>query len=60
MSLRVAHVGTGNVGRLALRQLITDPRFDLVALGVSTPAKLRWTSCATTAVVICLDTSPDR
>lgn len=40
MSVRVAHVGTGNVGRLALRQLITDPRFELVALGVSTPEKV--------------------
>jgi hypothetical protein len=40
MSLRVAHVGTGNVGRLALRQLITDTRFELVAVGVSTPEKV--------------------
>jgi hypothetical protein len=35
----VAHVGTGNAGRLALRQLITDPRFDLRAVCVSAAAK---------------------
>jgi hypothetical protein len=40
MTTRVAHVGTGNVGRLALRQLVTDPRFELVGLAVSTPAKV--------------------
>lgn len=40
MAIRVAHVGTGNVGRLALRQLIEDTRFDLVALCVSTPEKV--------------------
>jgi hypothetical protein len=40
MAIRVAHVGTGNVGRLALHQLVTDARFELVALGVSTPAKV--------------------
>ncbi|MYR05444.1 diacylglycerol kinase [Gordonia sp. SID5947] len=40
MPIRVAHVGTGNVGRLALRQLIDDPRFDLVGLFVSSPAKV--------------------
>jgi hypothetical protein len=40
MGIRVAHVGTGNVGRLALRQLVTDARFELVALGVSTPEKV--------------------
>jgi hypothetical protein len=40
MSIRVAHLGTGNVGRPALRQLVTDPRFELVALGVATPEKV--------------------
>lgn len=40
MAIRVALVGTGNAGRLALRQLIRDdPRFELVAVGVSTPEK---------------------
>ncbi|AZG44621.1 NAD(P)H-dependent amine dehydrogenase family protein [Gordonia insulae] len=40
MAIRVAHVGTGNVGRLALRQLIDDARFELVGLCVSTPDKV--------------------
>ncbi|WP_439028929.1 NAD(P)H-dependent amine dehydrogenase family protein [Gordonia terrae] len=40
MSIRVALVGTGNVGRLCLTQLIDDPRFDLVAVCVSTPEKV--------------------
>ncbi|GAB08182.1 hypothetical protein GOARA_004_00220 [Gordonia araii NBRC 100433] len=40
MAIRVAHVGTGNVGRLALTQLIEDPRFELVGVCVSTPAKV--------------------
>ncbi|GAC69632.1 NAD(P)H-dependent amine dehydrogenase family protein [Gordonia soli] len=40
MALRVAHVGTGNVGRLALTQLIEDPRFELTAVVVSTPEKV--------------------
>ena len=35
MAIRVALVGTGNCGRLALIQLVEDPRFDLVAVGVS-------------------------
>jgi 2,4-diaminopentanoate dehydrogenase len=38
--LRVAHVGTGNAGRLALRQVIADPRFELVAVSVSSPDKV--------------------
>jgi hypothetical protein len=38
--LRVAHVGTGNVGRLALRQVVVDPRFELVAVCVSSPDKV--------------------
>jgi hypothetical protein len=40
MSIRVAQVGTGNAGRLTLRQLIADERFELVAVGVSTPEKV--------------------
>lgn len=40
MSIPVALVGTGNCGRLALVQLIQDPRFDLVAVGVSTDDKV--------------------
>ncbi|MCV7259113.1 NAD(P)H-dependent amine dehydrogenase family protein [Mycobacterium shimoidei] len=40
MTIRVAHIGTGNVGRLALSQLITDPRFELTGVCVSTPAKV--------------------
>ncbi len=40
MSIRVAQVATGNAGRLTLRQLITDERFELVAVGVSSPDKV--------------------
>ncbi|MBW0011853.1 diacylglycerol kinase [Mycobacterium sp.] len=40
MTIRVAHVGTGNVGRLALAELITNPQFELTALCVSTPEKV--------------------
>lgn len=40
MVIRVAQVGTGNAGMLTLRQLIQDARFELVAVGVSTPAKI--------------------
>ncbi|MEU1985663.1 diacylglycerol kinase [Nocardia sp. NPDC019395] len=40
MALRVVLVGTGNAGRIALTQLITDPRFELVGVGVSTPEKV--------------------
>lgn len=40
MALRVGLVGTGNCGRIALIQLIEDPRFDLVAVGVSTEEKV--------------------
>lgn len=39
MAVRVVHVATGNVGRIALSQLIEDPRFDLVGLVVSDPEK---------------------
>lgn len=40
MAIRVAHIGTGNVGRLALSQLITDPRFELTGVCVSSEAKV--------------------
>lgn len=40
MAIRVALVGTGNCGRLALIQLIEDPRFELVAVGTSTDGKV--------------------
>ncbi len=40
MAIRVAHIGTGNVGRLALNQLIIDPRFELTAVWVSSEAKV--------------------
>lgn len=40
MAIRVVHIGTGNVGRLALAELIANPAFDLVGLCVSTPEKV--------------------
>lgn len=40
MAIRVAHIGTGNVGRLALSQLVSDPRFELTAVWVSSDAKI--------------------
>ena len=40
MATRVVHIGTGNVGRLALAELIENPAFDLVGLCVSTPEKV--------------------
>lgn len=40
MPIRVAHIGTGNVGRLALIELIENPQFELVGLCVSTPGKV--------------------
>ena len=40
MAIRVAHVGTGNVGGLALAELITNPQFELTGVCVSTPAKV--------------------
>ena len=36
MTFKVAQIGTGNVGRHALTQLITDPRFELTGVWVST------------------------
>jgi 2,4-diaminopentanoate dehydrogenase len=40
MPIRVALIGTGNCGKLALRQLINDPRFELAGVWVSTDAKV--------------------
>lgn len=40
MAIRVAHVGTGNVGGLALTELITNPQFELTGVCVSTQEKV--------------------
>jgi 2,4-diaminopentanoate dehydrogenase len=40
MAIRVAHVGTGNVGRLALSELVRNPAFELTGLCVSSPEKV--------------------
>src|SRR6201992_2917549 len=40
MAIRVAHIGTGNVGRLALIQLVTSPQFELTGGCVSTREKV--------------------
>ncbi|AFM17638.1 hypothetical protein Mycch_2877 [Mycolicibacterium chubuense NBB4] len=40
MAIRVALLGTGNCGSLALRQLVEDPRFDLTGVWVSSEAKV--------------------
>ncbi|WP_395695175.1 diacylglycerol kinase [Nocardioides sp.] len=40
MAIRVAQVATGNAGRLTLRQLITDDRFELVGVSTSSPEKV--------------------
>ena len=40
MAIRVAHVGTGNVGGLALAELITNPQFELTGMCVSTATKV--------------------
>ncbi|MBJ8346532.1 diacylglycerol kinase [Antrihabitans sp. YC2-6] len=40
MTIRVAQVATGNAGRLTLRQLIDDDRFELVAVSVSNAEKV--------------------
>jgi 2,4-diaminopentanoate dehydrogenase len=40
MAIRVAHIGTGNVGRLALTGLITNPQFELTGVCVSSQAKV--------------------
>ena len=39
MAIKVAAIGTGNVGRHALTQLIVDPRFELTGVWVSSDAK---------------------
>src|SRR6188768_1083801 len=40
MTIRVAQVATGNAGRLTLRQLIADDRFELVAVSTTDPDKV--------------------
>jgi hypothetical protein len=40
MAIRVAQVGTGNVGGHALTELITNPAFELTAVWVSSEAKV--------------------
>lgn len=40
MAIRVAHIGTGNVGRLALAELIENPAFELTVVAVSNPDKV--------------------
>jgi 2,4-diaminopentanoate dehydrogenase len=40
MAIRVAHVGTGNVGGLALTELVTNPQFELTGVYVSSPEKV--------------------
>jgi len=40
MAIRVAHIATGNVGRLALGELIENPAFALTGLVVSAPDKV--------------------
>lgn len=40
MAIRVALIGTGNCGSLALRQLIEDERFELAGVWVSSEAKV--------------------
>ncbi|MFF0490925.1 diacylglycerol kinase [Nocardia sp. NPDC004068] len=40
MAIRVAHIGTGNVGRLALIELITHPGYELTGVWVSSPDKV--------------------
>lgn len=39
MPIKVAAIGTGNVGQHALTQLINDPRFELTAVWVSSDSK---------------------
>ena len=40
MAIRVARLGTGNVGRLALAGILTHPGYELTGLWVSNPAKV--------------------
>jgi 4-hydroxy-tetrahydrodipicolinate reductase len=39
MAIRVAQIGTGNVGRHALTGILANPQFELTALWVSSDAK---------------------
>ena len=39
MAIRVAQIGTGNVGAHALRSLITNPTYELTGVWVSSEAK---------------------
>ncbi len=39
MAIRVVHIGTGNVGRLALAELIANPAFDVAGVWVSSAEK---------------------
>ena len=39
MAIRVAHIGTGNVGIHALTALITNPDYELTGVWVSSDAK---------------------
>lgn len=71
MAIRVALIGPGNCGSLALAQLIEDPRFELTAVGVSAEAKVGTDAgelagmdvatgiIATKGVDAALDTAPD-
>jgi hypothetical protein len=40
MAIRVVHFATGNVGQIALRQLLTDPQYELVGLWVHSAQKV--------------------
>jgi hypothetical protein len=40
MAIRVALIGTGNCGGLALKQLVNDARFDLTGVWVSSDVKV--------------------
>jgi hypothetical protein len=40
MAIRVAHIGTGNVGRIALSEVIANPAFELTGLCVSADEKV--------------------
>ena len=41
MAIRVAQIGTGNVGGHALTELITNPQFELTGVWVSSEYKSR-------------------
>jgi hypothetical protein len=38
-AIRVAQIGTGNVGRHALKRLITEPHYELTGVWVSTDSE---------------------